>query len=223
MTRFKQNVVQSTNVEDFILGSHEGDSFTQWIADNVDHNTATIDGKQTFHRMGIVSATTGQFGVERVGLRHLIPRQKLIKAEHVIRNKGARIVQYISSPRPGISGTILRPLERLNVLYTPPVSLKYQLVWIAGYYCRNKALLRPSWSGFMQDANSGDYPSKSVIYLFPVIGLNPSDPTCICSALLYNESQAKKLNIVTPCITYDQPLWVKAMDIIKNKSMNIVC
>ena len=141
VTRFKQNVVQSTNIEDFILGSHEGDSFTQWIADNVDHNITTIDGKQTFHGMEIIRATTGQFGVEKVGLRHLTPRQKLIKAEHVIRNKGVWIVQYISSPRPGISGTILRPLERLSVLYIPPVRLKYELVWIAGYYCRNKALL----------------------------------------------------------------------------------
>ena len=25
------------------------------------------------------------------------------------------------------------------------------------------------------------------------------------------------------CITFDQPLWIKAMDIITNKSMNIVC
>ena len=62
------------------------------------------------------------------------------------------MVQYISLPHPGISGTILRPLERLNVSYIPAVSPKYELVWIAGYYCRNKALLRPRWSGFMQDA-----------------------------------------------------------------------
>ena len=91
VTRFKQDIVQSTKVEDYILGSLEGDSFTQWIADNVYHNIATIDGKQTFRGMRIVSATTGQFGVERVGLRHLIPCQKLIKAEHVIRNKGVRM------------------------------------------------------------------------------------------------------------------------------------
>ena len=51
VTQFKQNVVQSTDVEDSILGSHEGDSFTQWKADSVDHNIATIDGKQTFHGM----------------------------------------------------------------------------------------------------------------------------------------------------------------------------
>ena len=75
----------------------------------------------------------------------------------------------------------------------------------------------------MQDANSGDYPSKSDVHLLPIIDLNPSDPTCIYSTLLYIESQTKKLNIVTSCITFDQPLWVKDMDIIKNKSMNIVC
>ncbi len=78
-------------------------------------------------------------------------------------------------------------------------------------------------SGFMQDAHSGQYPSKSDINLLPITDLNPSDPICIYSTLLYVESQAKKLNIVTPCITFDQPLWIKAMDIITNKSMNIVC
>ena len=68
----------------------------------------------------------------------------------------------------------------------------------------------------MQDANSGDYPSKSDVHLLPIIDLNASDPTCIYSTLLYIESQAKKLNIMTPCITFDQSLRVKAMDIIKN-------
>ena len=30
------------------------------------------------------------------------------------------------------------------------------------------------------------------------------------------------LNIPTPCITFDQPLWLKAVEIIIAKSMNIV-
>ena len=75
----------------------------------------------------------------------------------------------------------------------------------------------------MQDAQSGQYASKSDVNLLPIVDLNPSDTTCIYSTLLYVESQANNLNIVTPCITFDQPLWIKAMDIIKNKSMNIVC
>ena len=223
ITRFKQNVVHSTNIEDAILSSHSGGSFTQWIADNVDHNIATLDGKQTFHGMGIVCATTGQFGQERVKQGYVIPRHKKVMATHAIKNKGVKIVPYISSTQPGIYETILRPLETLNVLCTPPVSLQYELIWNAGYFCRNKNLLRPSWSGYMQDASSGQYPSKSDVFLLPIIDLSPSDPTCIYSTLLHVESQAKKLNIVTPCITFDQPLWIKAVDIIKNKSMNVVC
>ena len=31
------------------------------------------------------------------------------------------------------------------------------------------------------------------------------------------------MNIPTPCITFDQPLWLKAVEIIKAKSLNIVC
>ena len=31
------------------------------------------------------------------------------------------------------------------------------------------------------------------------------------------------MKIQSPCITFDQPLWIKAVEIIKSKSMNIVC
>jgi len=37
--------------------------FTQWVADNIDHNVATLDGLGTFHGMGIIAvkARTGDF------------------------------------------------------------------------------------------------------------------------------------------------------------------
>ena len=35
----------------------ESSNFTQWVADNVDHNINTLTGKDTFHGMGIISAT----------------------------------------------------------------------------------------------------------------------------------------------------------------------
>ena len=216
VTRFKQNFVQNINVEDVILSTHPADSFTHWIADNVDHNIATIDGKHTFHGMGIVSATTGSFGRDITPREHTIPRQKLLKASEVVANKGVKIVQYISSSNPGLYTTLFKPLEEIHIPYTPPISIKYDLIWHSGYYFRNMSNMRPSWSGFMQDVNVGAYPS---VNLLPIIDLNPSDQTCLYSTLLYIESQAKKLNITTPSITFDQPLWIKATD----KSMNIVC
>ena len=29
--------------------------FTQWVGENIDHNLAMLDGKSTFHGMGIIS------------------------------------------------------------------------------------------------------------------------------------------------------------------------
>ena len=46
---------------------------------------------------------------------------------------------------------------------------------------------------------------------------------CIYSTLLFIQEQAKILNIVTPCITFDQLFWLKAVEIAKSKSINVVC
>ena len=43
------------------------------------------------------------------------------------------------------------------------------------------------------------------------------------STLSYIQDQAELLNIPTPCVTLDQPLWLKAVEIIQAKSLNIVC
>ena len=66
------------------------------------------------------------------------------------------------------------------------------------------------------------YESASVKFL-PIIDLNLSDETCIYSTFLFVIEEAKKLNIPSPDITFDQPLWQKAMGIIKEKNLQIVC
>ena len=52
--RYKQSVL-SENIEDNMPQGPQ--SFTQWTADNADHNTATLDGKDTFHGMGIIASS----------------------------------------------------------------------------------------------------------------------------------------------------------------------
>ena len=45
------------DTEDIILIISPG-TITQWIADNVDHNSQTIDRKNTFHGIEIVTSVT---------------------------------------------------------------------------------------------------------------------------------------------------------------------
>ena len=54
MMRFKQsNMVNISETKPF----NEEFSFTQWVADNVDHNIATLDRKGSFHGIGITACS----------------------------------------------------------------------------------------------------------------------------------------------------------------------
>ncbi|KAL8565480.1 hypothetical protein ACOMHN_025573 [Nucella lapillus] len=69
---------------------------------------------------------------------------------------------------------------------------------------------RPVWNGFMQEAHAdGVYPGKSEVFFMPMIDMSSSDMTCIYSTLCFVSEQAFRYK-VTPVITFDQPLYLKA-------------
>ena len=62
----------------------------------------------------------------------------------------------------------------------------------------------------MTQVCDGSYPGKSTVSFLPIIDLNPSDLSCIYSTLSFIIEQSKVLNVKTPVVTFDQPLWLKA-------------
>jgi hypothetical protein len=97
------------------------------------------------------------------------------------------------------------------------------LSWHTGWYFNSDDRLRPDWSGFMQDISAGTFLAAADIRILPIIDFNPNDYSCIYSTLLFVQRQAKQLNIEVPAITFDQPLWHKAVDIVFNEKMKMVC
>jgi len=75
----------------------------------------------------------------------------------------------------------------------------------------------------MQHIATGGQSGISSVVLLPIVDLNPSDPSCIYSTLRFVVKQASLLNVTVPCITFDQPLWVKAVEISKASSLNVFC
>ena len=69
---------------------------------------------------------------------------------------------------------------------------------------------RPMWSGMMQLVHRGSHPGKSSVMFLPMIDMNPSDATCVYSTLRYVREHAHRHD-VTLIITFDQPLWWKAL------------
>jgi len=72
----------------------------------------------------------------------------------------------------------------------------------------------PHWSGYMQTVCVGPHAPVATVCMLPTVDLKPSDESCIDCTLLYVIEQRSRLNQqAVPCITFDQPLYIKAVDI----------
>ena len=83
--------------------------------------------------------------------------------------------------------------------------------WDSSFFFREHT--QPNWSGFMTQYSAGNHPGKSNFFFLPIIDLILSDPSRILTTLEFVIDQAKSLNVETPMINFDQPLWIKATEI----------
>ena len=93
MHSFSQNesVDRTTDID---ISTFNGEVF-QYPADNADHNNKTLDGKDSFHALGIVVSVT-----PLTSRAHLVPRRKSINAVEI---SAAGYVQIVSPPEPRFS------------------------------------------------------------------------------------------------------------------------
>ena len=213
--KFKQSaIVHADNQSD---NDGISEAFAQWIADNVDHDINTLTGKGTFHGMGIICANAkpiGDFGK--------VPRLRKIPAASFIKNRGVEIIPYYKAAKSCLSSVTLDPIPFKRM--ESPMGT-FNLLWHSAWLLSSPDKQRPNWSGFMQcSTKSKEETTKPThITFLPIIDLNPSNETCIHSTLRFVIAQAKKLNVKTPSITFDQPLWLKATGIIHDENLPIVC
>ncbi len=71
----------------------------------------------------------------------------------------------------------------------------------------------------MQFVHEGDHPDKSSVILLPMIDMKSNDITCIYSTLKFIAEHAHH-HWVTPTITFDQPLWWKALTVIQSEPID---
>ena len=88
---YKQSILMSnSNVSE--MTNHSDCSFAQWSADNVDNNTATLDGTKTFHGMGvIVSVTPVNTNIRSQAIKRLKKKQLV---DDLVKSKGIPITEF---------------------------------------------------------------------------------------------------------------------------------
>ena len=87
--------------------------FTQWIGDNLDHNVRTIDGKNTFHGMGIITAGTRTQKQEPSESLCILRLRSLLKAKNITELKNFSVKCYEPDELRGFSKITLKPLMQL--------------------------------------------------------------------------------------------------------------
>ena len=90
----------------------------------------------------------------------------------------------------------------------------YNVLWHSAWFLSSSEKLRSNWLGFLQCSTRAVASQKlaSTITFLPIIDLGPSDESCIYSA-----------QRTDPCVTFDQPLWLKGFDIIHAENLPVVC
>ena len=129
--RYKQSVTENEDTSD-LLREYLPGTFTQWMADNVDHNPMTLDGKDSLHAMGCVSSTI----FERNAHIKLQPikRQKRKLAYQIIQGKGIPVVEYSPPENSGLSSVFFKPELQLQMPYILPPDTSLDMLWHKMYF-----------------------------------------------------------------------------------------
>jgi hypothetical protein len=198
--KFEKNaaVAQGTEV------AADKSCFVQHIADNIDHNVCTLNGRDTFHGMGIVAT----FIPEKI-MHQCIPRLE-VTGKNLIEAGRLRKLLYVSNTTGASMPICFQDLPSQTAI---DLTAKLHIVWKSSFLCQYD---RPSRPGLMQLLHQGQHPGKSEVVLLPMIDENPNDLSCIYSTLNFICDQALYYNC-TPILTFDQLLWWKAMKVINNE------
>ena len=172
--------------------------FGQFVADNVDHNLRTLDGRGTYHGMGIIAAITPGVRDTTVIPRVQSPENNFAAAQIEIKYYRS----YRSFRRKG--GPLA--FRKLDPISASDNLENLDILWKTSWLLRPK---RPGWSGLMQSVCRGPHPGKASVHFLPMIDMDPTDMSCIYSTLHFVAAESHRQG-VTPMLTFDQPLYWKA-------------
>ncbi|KAK3923560.1 Tyrosine--tRNA ligase [Frankliniella fusca] len=190
--------------------------FVQWAFDNADYNVRTLDGHGTFHNMGGISCSTPK---QHQSIPNTVSRTK---GKIVMDGTKGRIpvVPYVKPALSSFKSIYASDLKVKRSFPSMEKALQIDSVWMSSFTLPKELIQArfgtrlPSWSGYMEvaHADSGPYDVSEVKFL-PFINLDPTNLSCIYTALNFASDQCRKQQLKTCFVTFDQPLFMKATEI----------
>lgn len=187
--------------------------FCQFVFDNADCNVNTIDGSNTFHSMGGIACITPSSAGD-VAMNQPIPKVTSTPSAADIGKIGMiPLKSYEKAEGSGLRTIKVKdlqsshPLRDEGDLFSP-----YDLIWIFGKLQEIQNI--PGWRGFMETVTRNSTSELTRIRCLPFINSQPSKYDTIYTTLLLAVEESRKAGLKTTIVTFDQPLYVKARDIV---------
>lgn len=181
-------------------------AFIQFVFDNADVNMRTLDGFGTFHSLG--------------GIKCITPAKSLTPSPIIRRDSShtpkeaekqdIRILAYRKPLKVGLKKVVIKDMKQ-EKCEAAVKARQLDLTWLCGL---NKCSSVPNWSGYMQTAMEGTgHFEVSQVIAIPFIRLNPGNLSTLYSALSFAANQSLLHNQCC-IVTFDQPLYMKASEIV---------
>lgn len=189
------------------------DAFIQHVFDNADVNVRTLDGLNTFHAMGGIQCITPKSSVE---IQTKVDRiaSGTFNAQKINFKSYANKQSRVGLKNVTVCG-YSQLTTQLNVCgdFNSSSLFPHNTIWLSG------VKTQPGWNGYMQIIHQSEDVLSSYIMALPFINMDASNMSTILSALTFASEQSRKRN--QSCIvTFDQPLFLKASEIVSAAEEN---
>ena len=188
----------------------EGDSFCQHVFNNADFSIKTLTGKGTFHSMGGKKCITPSRTVQTQEINKL----QSIPLSNEIAAAGQIQIKEYGRKLKGLNALKLKIVSNSEAVQCVSTPTPKDVLWLYGKFLQTQSF--PPWQGFMEAITHTHSSEKSKILALPFIRLLPTEYNTVLSALSYAAEETKKSMQVTCFVTFDQPLYIKAKDILSS-------
>jgi hypothetical protein len=132
-------------------------------------------------------------------------------------------VPYDSTLSLGVKGVELQPITSLCKHADISPLVRYTGLWhLAAMFCMDDAR-RPNWCGYKQNVTTGEIHLSAIRWILSIIDLIPTYQSCTYLIVLFMAAQSKCLNVTTPCITFNHPLYVNAVEVAVSTRLRTLC
>ena len=203
------------------MEGEDTNSVTQFVGDNIDLNMVSIYGNSPFHSMGLIKVTSPAPASSDDAIVNRMKLKARDKAK-ILRAAEVRILPFTNRKQTGIDTITFLPIAELSSSVTQPLLSPGDTAWAAGWVIKahDPEFQHSNWNEWIKRIHGDDVKHCTQVDFLPVIEGDPNDHSTIFTTLqeCMRLSGVHKVTIVT----FDLPIWLKAVDIVKQKDLPII-